>query len=64
MKPKHGLPENRFLFFLELVPVIAIFVGIVIVMAGDYGWVGWSLIVAGVMVNLVKRHLRLKKRRT
>ena len=58
------MPENHFLFFLELVPVLAILVGFVILMVGNSEWVGWSLLSAGIVVNLVKRHMRLKKRET
>jgi hypothetical protein len=64
MRRKHGLPENHFLFFLELVPVLAILVGFVTVMVGGNEWVGWPLFGAGIVVNFVKRQMRLKKRET
>lgn len=61
MKSKHGLPENRFLTYLQLLPALAILVGFGIIFWGGPWWIGWSLVVIAVAVNIGRRNYLRKK---
>lgn len=61
MKPKHGFPENRLLTYLEPVPAFALLVGFVLIWFVSW-WIGWSIVIVAVAVNLRKRRRRLNSR--